>query len=685
MTLRTVRVPDAIAAPFAEAEEVVSRYFRLRKDDAEHGSIEIAGERYVLVRAASLSVEFFALVQDLYGPGREKEADEFARNILFDLAHAIGRSDAQNFHSRMDLTEPIARLSAGPVHFAHAGWAFVDIDPSSRPSADGDFYLLFEHPYSFEADAWLRAGKRRDFAACIMNAGYSSGWCEESFGVELVSAEVLCRAKGDPCCRFIMAHPHRIEERLREYVTKDGATSDRSAARAYQIPDFFARKRMEEELRQARDALELRVVERTAELRRSNERLRAEMEERKRVEEQLLQTRKLEAIGRLAGGIAHDFNNLIAVVIGNAGLLAKHIPEGERTRAYVDEIAAAGARAAELTRQLLAFSRAQALAPEVIEITPVVSNVVRMLRRVIGEEIALATSLRDDAGFVEADRGKLEQVVMNLVVNARDAMPDGGTLSIRTERTTLDDARAKILDTQPGEYVRLSVADTGTGMDADVRAHVFDPFFTTKADRGGTGLGLSTVYGIVRQSGGAVDVASTPGSGSRFDVYLPSVALPTRPAAGAPAPIAVRGTETVLLAEDQEPLRRLIAKALGEIGYAVLEGSDAPDALRIAREHPGTIDLLLADVVMPRLRGPELARRVREVRPSIRVLLMSGYVDSLDTGSAGEDLAAEHLAKPFTIDALARRVRDVLDAAGAVPSGYETKSGVVRPPGGAPR
>jgi two-component system, cell cycle sensor histidine kinase and response regulator CckA len=657
--LRTVRVPESIAAPFAAAEEVVSRYFRLRRDDPEHGAIEIAGERYVLMRAASLSVEFFALVQELYGPGRDRDADEFARNILFDLAHAIGRSDAQNFHSRMGLEDPIARLSAGPVHFAYAGWAFVDIDPSSRPSADGDFYLLFEHPYSFEADAWLRAAKRRDFAACIMNAGYSSGWCEASFGVELVSAEVLCRARGDACCRFIMAHPDRIEARVHEYYATQGRTPAPGAESDYQIPDFFARKRVEEELRRARDDLERRVEERTAELTRSNARLVGEMEARQRAERELAQTQKLEAVGRLAGGIAHDFNNLMAVVIGNAGLLAQRLPESDPLRRLADDIGAAGQRAAQLTRQLLSFSRSQVLAPEIVALSKVVADTVGMLRNVIGEEVAVSTSLSEGAGHVEVGRGQIEQVVMNLVVNGRDAMPKGGTITIETSALEIAGADSGSLGLGAGLYARLSVADTGEGMDERVRAHMFDPYFTTKST--GSGLGLSTVYGIVRQAGGAVDVWSEPGRGSRFDVYLPRVD-PAPPVVVAPsAGAAPRGAETVLLVEDRPALRVLVRRILTESGYRVLEAADPVQALQVASEHKGAIDLLLTDVIMPHMRGPELARRLGEARPSTRVLFMSGYVEGASLAGPGERPAAL-VPKPFTPDELTKMVREVLDS-----------------------
>ena len=249
MALTTVQVPPEIEPVFAQAEEVVSAYFGSREDDASRGTIEICDERYVLIRGAALSVEFFALAKSLFGDGREAEAEEFARNILFDLAHAIGKSDARNFHAKMGLSDPIERLSAGPVHFAHSGWAFVDIFPESRPSPDEDYYLIYDHPYSFEADAWLTQGSTADFSVCIMNAGYSSGWCQESFGVTLVASEILCRAKGDDYCRFIMAPPERIEAHIKRYLSAQPDLSVQTGS--YTIPDFFARKRSEERLRES--------------------------------------------------------------------------------------------------------------------------------------------------------------------------------------------------------------------------------------------------------------------------------------------------------------------------------------------------------------------------------------------------------------------------------------------------
>jgi signal transduction histidine kinase len=531
----------------------------------------------------------------------------------------------------------------------------VELSPESRPVAGEGFYLLYDHPYSFESDAWIRAGKRRTSPACIMNAGYSSGWCEESFGLDLVSVEVLCRARGDEACRFIMAPPSRIEGHVAGYRARRPG-SNRAAP---VVPDFFSRKRMEEELYRARDELEKRVEERTIELIRANERLKREIAERERAEARLLQTYKLEAIGRLAGGIAHDFNNLMAIVTVNCDLLRRRLPQGDGLRVFVEDIGAAGARAAALTQQLLAFSRAQPSSRAVIDLNAIVTDLGRMLDRLIGEDIVLVTKLADPIGAVEADRGQIEQVLMNLVVNARDAMPAGGTLTIETGDDALDEARAAEIGLPAGPYVTLVVRDTGSGMDEATLAHIFDPFFTTKATGQGTGLGLSTVYGIVKQSGGAVAVTSVLGEGSRFTIHLPRVAPSVRPPEPPDARAAVvTGSETLLVVEDQERLRDAIGVVLEGFGYDVLAAKDADDALRLAEQHPGPIHLLLTDVVMPRTSGPLLAERVREKRPGIKILFMSGY--AADALPAHGGAAGPLLPKPFGPDDLARAIRAAL-------------------------
>jgi two-component system, cell cycle sensor histidine kinase and response regulator CckA len=659
VALRTVHVPVDVEEAFRAAEEVVSRYFKETRSDPSLGSIEISGERYVLVRAASLSVEFFSLVEELYGEGRERDADEFARNILYDLAHAIGKSDAQNFHARMGLVDPIARMSAGPIHFSHTGWAFVDIRPESRPSPTDDFFLLYDHPYSFESDAWVRSGRGRDAPVCIMNAGYSSGWCEASFGLVLVATEVECRACGDEHCRFVMAPPHRIETYLEKYRPPD---RPRGHAPVTTIPDFFARKRIEEELRRARDELEVRVEERASELREANERLRREMAERVRIEQQLRQGHKLEAIGRLAGGVAHDFNTLLGVIMGNAGMLARQLGQDDPSRPLLDAIIAASGQAAGLTKQLLAFSRTGARGGDVPDVNGLVHELTRLLGRVIGEHIELRTDLGDEVGGALVDRVYLEQIVMNLVVNARDAMPSGGRLEIKTRVVSVDvDLAGELGGVETGAYVAVTVSDTGAGMSEDVAAHIFEPYFTTKESSSGTGLGLSTVYGIVKGAGGGILVHTRPGGGSAFAVHIPCMPLSARDRAVDPGARRRGGAETVLLVEADAGLRTSSAAALRQTGCQVLEASGPAQALELAAASARSISLLVAGVTMTDMSGPRLALRLLAARPTLKILYTA---DARETGAPPDrpDVGgASVLAKPFTSAALLAKVRAALD------------------------
>ena len=376
--------------------------------------------------------------------------------------------------------------------------------------------------------------------------------------------------------------------------------------------------------------------------------------------ERLLQTQKVEAIGRLAGGIAHDFNNILNVILGHADLALRGTDEADPRRRSLIEIRNASERAASLTRQLLAFSRRQVLQPRVLDFNGIVLDMEKMLRPLLGDGVELKLALASDACNVLADPGQIEQVILNLVVNARDAMPSGGHLSLSTAHAKVPDpadpVRYEILPS--GSYVRFSVSDDGIGMRADVKARVFEPFFTTKELGRGTGLGLSTVYGIVKQSGGFVFVESAPAEGASFHVYLPitePAVLPPSPPAAAPAP---DGGECILLVEDNDALRELTRDTLEFLGYRVIEAIDGPVAIEMARNHSGSIDLLLTDVVMPKLAGPVVAERIASLRPGIKVLFISGYTADaagvLETGLA-------FLPKPFTADALAAKVREVLD------------------------
>ncbi|MEO8139330.1 MAG: response regulator [Gemmatimonadota bacterium] len=387
--------------------------------------------------------------------------------------------------------------------------------------------------------------------------------------------------------------------------------------------------------------------------------------ELRRTQEQLFQSQKIEAVGRLAGGVAHDFNNLLTVIIGHGELLGEDLKEGDPLRESVVEMLHAASRAAGLTKQLLAFSRQQVLDLRVVDLNALVGNMDKMLRRLIGEDVELRSVLSDTLGAVRADAGQIEQVILNLVVNSRDAMPDGGRLMIETSDVELDEAF--IASHQPmaaGSYVMLAVTDTGTGMTEGVRHRLFEPFFTTKEPGKGTGLGLATVYGIVKQSGGYIWVYSEVGNGTTFKIYLPRVAE-TPEALSVPDVVAEppRGTETVLLVEDEDMVRSLARAALARRGYAVLEAANGREALAICERHRGPIDLLVTDMIMPGMTGRDLALRVILLRPEIKVLYVSGYTDRAIVHQGLLEPGFSFLEKPFAPDSLARKVRKVLDGA----------------------
>jgi signal transduction histidine kinase/DNA-binding response OmpR family regulator len=382
------------------------------------------------------------------------------------------------------------------------------------------------------------------------------------------------------------------------------------------------------------------------------------------LESQLRQAQKMEAVGRLAGGIAHDFNNLLTAILGYGTLLLSRLREDDHGRQNVQEILKAGERAASLTNQLLAFSRKQVLQPKVLDLNALATNLEKMLRRLIGEDIELATSLDGDLGQVRADPGQIEQVIMNLVVNSRDAMPEGGKLTFETANATLgEDYVSRHLGAKPGRYVMLAVADTGVGMDAQTQARVFEPFFTTKEAGKGTGLGLATVYGIVKQSEGYISVYSEPGQGTIFKIYLPRIDQPVETATAGQAASVPRGTETILLVEDEEAVRRLARLILEGQGYAVIEAPSAASALAIAEQHATPIHLVLTDVVMPGMNARELSQALTRIRPSARVLFMSGYTGDTIVRHGVLEPGIAFLQKPFTPADLARKVREVLDGA----------------------
>ena len=411
-------------------------------------------------------------------------------------------------------------------------------------------------------------------------------------------------------------------------------------------------------------SLERRVAERTAEIVSANNGLQKEIAERKLVEDQLRQSQKMESIGTLAGGLAHDFNNLMTAVTGYSEMALRGLELTNPVRSKIDEIKKAGERAASLTRQLLAFSRKQVLQPKVLDLNTVVIGMSKMLPRMIGEDIELRIELAASLDRVEADPGQMEQILMNLAVNARDAMPNGGLLTIETRNVYLDGNYAsRHAVVQAGHYAMLSVSDNGYGMDHETQAHIFEPFYTTKEVGKGTGLGLSMVYGIVKQSGGTIWVYSEEGKGTTFKIYLPRIDEVGMTEELGESSIAVqRGNETILLVEDEDIVRNLSKEILEDYGYAVVTAPNGQEGIRICRAFDGQIDLVITDVVMPQMSGRELAENVSVLRPDARVLFMSGFTNDavVRHGVLVDDLC--FIQKPFSPDALALKVREVLDS-----------------------
>ncbi len=431
-----------------------------------------------------------------------------------------------------------------------------------------------------------------------------------------------------------VAQPHE-----KDYIRKDGtrvsvlvglAALDETHSIAF-IVDTTARKRAEEALR--------------------------------RSEEQLRQAQKMEAVGRLAGGVAHDFNNILSVILSYGEIVFDTMPATDPARADIEEIVKAGRRAADLTRQLLMFSRQEVAEPRVIDVNELLAKMDRMLRRILGEDVDLASSPARSLGRISADPSHIEQVVMNLVVNARDAMPTGGKITIETADVDLDEDYARThLGIAPGRYVMLAVSDTGIGMDRATQVRIFEPFFTTKDKSKGTGLGLSTVFGIVQQCHGSIWVYSEVGVGSTFKVYLPRVDAMLATDIAEHTPAALTGTETILLAEDDPQIRTVACLILRQLGYRVIDAANADEAVRASAELTDEIHLLVTDVVMPQMSGPELAKRLLRDRPRMRVLCMSGYTDDALVRHGAVDSGMAYLQKPITPDRLARKVRAVLDA-----------------------
>jgi signal transduction histidine kinase len=425
------------------------------------------------------------------------------------------------------------------------------------------------------------------------------------------------------------------------------------------------------EIESLNQGLEDRVAERTHQLAAANQSLQAEVNERKsaeaeleRSEEQLRQSQKMEAIGQLAGGVAHDFNNLLTAISGHSELCLKRLAPSDPLHRHIEGIKRSGDRAAALTRQLLAFSRKQILQPKIIDLNHIVVDMNKMLQRLIGEDVDLLMGLGADLGKVKADPNQIEQILLNLSINARDAMPKGGRLTIETSNVNLSEEFSRgHIAVSPGQYVMLAVSDNGCGMDAETQAHIFEPFFTTKEVGKGTGLGLATVYGIVKQSEGTIWLYSEVGCGTTFKIYLPCVERPMKAVEVETDNFELlAGTETVLLVEDEEVVREMATEILRDSGYQVLEAKHGHEALTLGRQHAGIIHLMLTDVVMPQMSGRQLAEQLTPLRREMKVLYMSGYTDDAIVHHGVLEEGTAFIGKPFTPSALARKVRELLDA-----------------------
>jgi PAS domain S-box-containing protein len=470
-------------------------------------------------------------------------------------------------------------------------------------------------------------------------------------GVSLLGAERAEQLLGRRVLDFI--HPDHHEAVSRRMVSVEAGAS---------VP--FAERRFVR-LDGSTVEVELAATPFTYEGRQGVQCLVHDLTQLKKLEEQLLQSQKMESVGRLAGGVAHDFNNLLVAINGYSELTLRRLGADDPLRRNVEEIRKAGERAAALTRQLLAFSRKQVLQPKVLCLNDVVSDMDRMLKRVIGEDVELSARLDPDLGYVKADPTMLEQVVLNLCVNSRDAMPGGGRLTVETSNVTLGEEYAgRHVGVRPGSYVALVVSDTGCGMDAETRQHIFEPFFTTKEQGKGTGLGLATVYGVVQQSGGHIRVYSDVGHGATFRIYLPRVDKAAKERAGeSDAAAQPAGMEKVLLVEDDEMVRCVAREIISAHGYTVLEARSMSEAVRHCAEN-SDIALLLTDVVMPKMNGQELAERLRQLLPRVRVLFMSGYTETV-VHEGVLDRGLNFIQKPFTPTSLLRKIREVLDGESA--------------------
>ena len=617
----TVSVPEQMKPLFDIAQQTVKNYFVDLKMEPTKGTIEINEERYILVRASAMSKDFLDTIQNLYADRGQAEAISIGKNFLFDIAHTLGMNDAKNFHAKMNLTDPIAKLSAGPVHFAFTGWAFVDILPESNPSPDDNFYLIYNHPYSFEADSWIKAGRRSDFAVCIMSAGYSSGWCEESFGIPLTAVEVKCTAKGDDSCTFIMSPPHMIQQYLDAFHLRNENKPGKQ--QHYEIPTFFERKKIEEELQRSRTLAE----------------------------------ESAQAKEDFVANMSHELRTPLGSILGFTELLEKTNTDTSQ-REYIDAIRNSGKSLLTIINDVLDLSKLDAGRFAIEDIPFNITDVLHSVKNMFSEKAknkGLTFSVKTDATInyaVNGDAARLTQILINLVGNAVK-FTEAGSIHLDCKMESTDDESANVV---------FSIVDTGIGIPPEKLEVIFERF--TQADTntsrrfGGTGLGLAISKQLIELMGGNIMVKSDPNTGTEF-----SFPLSFRKATGIPVlqhPLVEVELEnsaykTVLVVENNLLNQKLAGIILKNNGFNFLMAANGWEAIKILEKH--TPDLILMDIQMPVMDGYEATCYIRdEMHINIPIVAITAHALSGEKEKCIEKGINDYLPKPFSETALLKTI-----------------------------